>query len=146
MTWITALETFTVHHCGECGVAFAMADSFMNRRIEDKKTWYCPNGHARVFKGESEVDQLKKQLQHKQQTLNQYIQSNASLHTQLTRQKNSNRALKAAKTKIMNRVKNGVCPCCNRSFKNLQLHFKSVHPELVKEIEVNAIHHKINSK
>lgn len=32
-------------------------------------------------------------------------------------------------TRMKNRVGNGVCPCCNRHFKNLQGHMKTKHPE-----------------
>lgn len=27
------------------------------------------------------------------------------------------------------RIRNGVCPCCNRSFKDVHRHMKSQHPE-----------------
>jgi len=39
------------------------------------------------------------------------------------------RAEKAAKTRIKNRIGNGVCPCCNRTFKDLASHMKCKHPE-----------------
>lgn len=41
------------------------------------------------------------------------------------------RQLSAARgqvTRIKNRVGNGVCPCCNRSFGNLHRHMQTKHP------------------
>ena len=46
-------------------------------------------------------------------------------------QKNCARAQKAAKTKLIKRIKNGICPCCNRTFKQLAAHMKNKHPEYV---------------
>lgn len=41
---------------------------------------------------------------------------------------NRRRAEKAAKTRLKNRAKAGVCPCCNRTFKQLAAHMKTQHP------------------
>lgn len=35
----------------------------------------------------------------------------------------------ATKTRIKNRVKNGVCPCCNRTFENLARHMQAKHSD-----------------
>jgi hypothetical protein len=32
-------------------------------------------------------------------------------------------------TKLRKRIKNGVCPCCTRSFTNLRRHLQTKHPE-----------------
>lgn len=131
----TKLEIET---CIQCGVKYGMDAEFRRMRKEDHKLFYCPAGHGQHYTGKSEAEKLKEQtqalqeqLRSKQETLDWYAQRNTNLHTELTKQKYSNRALKAAKTKIMNRVKNGVCPCCNRTFQNLQNHFITVHPELL---------------
>jgi hypothetical protein len=47
--------------------------------------------------------------------------------------KNVARSEKAAKTRIKNRIKHGVCPCCTRTFANLAAHMKNKHPDYVKE-------------
>ena len=44
-------------------------------------------------------------------------------------QKNVARSQKAAKTRLKNRVASGVCPCCNRTFKQLAAHMSRQHPE-----------------
>ena len=45
--------------------------------------------------------------------------------------KHATRRMAAAKgelTKMKKRVGNGVCPCCNRQFVNLQRHMATQHP------------------
>lgn len=37
-------------------------------------------------------------------------------------------AQKGVTTRIKNRISNGVCPCCRRTFKNLARHMKGQHP------------------
>jgi hypothetical protein len=36
-------------------------------------------------------------------------------------------------TKLKQRVANGVCPCCHRSFVNLHRHMAGQHPDYTKE-------------
>jgi hypothetical protein len=36
--------------------------------------------------------------------------------------------VKGVKTRMANRIKHGVCPCCNRTFLNLQRHMTTQHP------------------
>lgn len=36
---------------------------------------------------------------------------------------------KGVVTRTRNRIANGVCPCCDRSFTNLQRHMASKHPD-----------------
>jgi hypothetical protein len=40
-------------------------------------------------------------------------------------------ATRGVVTRIRNRVANGVCPCCNRTFADLHRHMASQHPEFV---------------
>ncbi len=116
--------------CGECGIVFAISEAKYNRCRQSGEGWYCPNGHSRVFSS-SENTELKykvERLEREVQRSKDYIQEK---NHQILQLNYSVRAQKAAKTKILNRVKNGVCPCCNRTFANLQNHFKSKHPELL---------------
>ena len=38
-------------------------------------------------------------------------------------------AYKGHLTRVKRRVGNGVCPCCNRTFKNLADHMTTKHPD-----------------
>lgn len=112
---------FEALECGECGTYFAMTNVMYNKRKEDGKVFFCPLGHQRVFR-ETEVMRLKKQLEQKDRDLEwQRAQRNrAEKHAS---------AMKGQVTKIKNRVGNGVCPCCKRTFQNLLRHMKHQHPE-----------------
>lgn len=142
----TFIGTLVVEYCYKCGMPFGMTRDYNDQKRRDRTSFHCPNGHAQVYAGKTEEQKLREQLADKQGTIDWYANRNTELHDKITNLKYTNRALKAAKTKIMNRVKNGVCPCCNRTFKDLQSHFKSVHPDLVQEVVVDPIHKKINSK
>lgn len=116
--------TYSIVECCHegCNVLFAMTCSMYNQRKEDHKYFYCTNGHQQYFSGETEAQKLKRQLESKQ----------ADLEWQHAQRRRTERQLSAAKgqvTKIKNRVGNGVCPCCNRSFLNLHNHMRHRHPE-----------------
>lgn len=108
---------------GCCHVSFMMEGSLYKARSKDHRTWYCPScGSKRHFTGGSEEVKLKKQLKNERNTIK-------FLRKQNEKERNRTRAQKAAKTKLKNRIKNGVCPCCNRTFKQLARHMENKHPE-----------------
>ncbi|SIE38084.1 Uncharacterised protein [Mycobacteroides abscessus subsp. abscessus] len=120
----TAVDTYTVIHCGHegCGVPFALNDEFIRQRREDHRTWYCPNGHSRYYPQMNETELAKARA--------------ARLERQLANREEDLRAAKAAHavtkgklTKTRNRIAKGVCPCCNRSFVNLGKHMAGQHPD-----------------
>lgn len=126
MSTITHTQTFTVFHCcsAGCGVAFALNDDFIHRRRNDRKTWFCPNGHEQWFPGETAADKAQRlagQLD-MERTRRQQAEKSADYAT---------RARKAVSTrlrKVKQRVGHGVCPCCNRTFKALADHMATQHP------------------
>jgi len=117
-----------------CGIKHAVPSDLrsfqLRRRDEGEKYWvYCPLGHTYAPAGESKAEQLEKQLARERAS---HDQTAAALRQQRDLRKSAEyreRAQKAAKTRIKNRVKNGVCPCCNRTFQNLLQHMKNQHPE-----------------
>lgn len=117
------VETRIVAHtCGECGVVFGLGAEYIKQRVADRRTWYCPNGHPRVFTGKHEAENLREQLK--------WARSSAdSWRDQAETAERRRRAEKAAKTRLKNRVANGVCPCCKRSFPALQQHMATEHPD-----------------
>lgn len=112
---------FVTESCGECGVQFAMTEA----KYEDAKTkgstFYCTNGHARVYTT-SKIKELENQLA-AQKSSNEWYQKR--LYDESKRVS----AFKGQVTRIKNRVSNGVCPCCKRTFSNLANHIKHLHPE-----------------
>lgn len=112
---------FQAMECGECGTHFAMTQTMYKKRQEDGKGFYCPLGHERVFR-DTEVMQLKRKLEAKERDL-EWVRA------QRDRSDKQVVAMKGQVTKIKNRVGNGVCPCCNRTFQNVHRHMKTQHPE-----------------
>lgn len=107
-----------ISDCGACGVVFGITEDMENRRRQDKKAFYCPNGHSLSFKGKSDTEKLK-DVQARELALRDQL--SASIREgELTRQ---------ALLRDRQRFLNGVCVCCNRSFENVRRHMTSQHPD-----------------
>ena len=118
---MTTLVTVELVHmeCGECGAVFGISQTKYRRCEDDGESWYCPNGHGRVF-GTSEVKRLKNRLKWAENQRDRERDNHQDT-------KNSLRSTKAAHTRTKNRIHNGVCPHCNRHFVNLQRHMQGQH-------------------
>ena len=108
-----------------------MTADFQRRRREDGQGFYCPAGHRQSYT-ESTVQQLQKELKRKEEVLQREREWNESLRKSRDAAHRSAAAYKGKVTRIKNRIHNGVCPCCNRHFENLQRHMKNKHPEFVR--------------
>ncbi len=118
-TLINQLELRT-QTCCNCGVMFAMETSYDKQLRETHKTFYCPNGHGQSYTGKTEAEKLRDELKRKEQELANKVREALDLSSSLY---SANQKLK--------RVSKGVCPCCNRTFKNLHSHMKIKHPEIL---------------
>lgn len=118
-------RSFAFMSCGKCGVEFMMPSHFQRECSEqgDKRTWYCPNGHPRVY-SESEADTLRRER-------DRLKQQAARLEDEKRAAERLADAAKAETARLRKRIGNGVCPCCNRSFANVAKHMKSKHPDVV---------------
>lgn len=116
------LIEFVPHTCGSCGVVFAFTADDYRERTRHNKSFRCVNGCSRQFCGETEADKLKRQL------------ASAQRETDHQRARANRAQEKAERTgrsyrKMRERIKNGLCPCCDRHFQNLWQHMKNQHPE-----------------
>lgn len=119
----TRTITYTLRKCRECGLHYAV-DSAFDRQCKEKgekKACYCPGCSTSWYYMESEVDRLLKLVQSKDAQLDQKS-------AMIREQQKSLTATRGVVTRLQNRAKNGVCPCCKRSFQNLRRHMKSKHP------------------
>lgn len=107
-------QNFEEMNCGECGIVFWVPDAFYRERRGDGKGWSCPNGHSRVFR-ESDVARLERQLKEEKERHQRTLQR-------------ANEA-EARETRLKRRVKDGTCPCCKRTFRQLARHMETKHPE-----------------
>lgn len=119
-----------------CGVLFAMTEEFVRERRKDHQWWYCPNGHRQHYSGDNEEEKLRKQLdaerrqrQSAEQRVAMWQDEYAEADARATRERNRANGYKGHATRITKRAKAGVCPCCNRTFKQLAAHMASQHPQ-----------------
>ena len=117
---ITQHLTLETEECCNCGVVFAMPDYMMQRLQERGGTFYCPNGHAQHYT-KSEVTRLKEKLAEQTRFATQ-------MAAQAYREKQAKNKARAEIKRMQRRAANGVCPCCNRTFKQLARHMKAKHP------------------
>ncbi len=111
--------------CFTCGVPMWVPGNRARACREEGKGWHCCNGHSQIFK-ETDVTRLEKQLANEKQR-REWAEKNAQ--TARHAEAIARGKLKATKE----RIGNGVCPCCNRSFTNLRRHMASKHPGFAKE-------------
>lgn len=123
----TASDTFVVTTCHKCGIRSGLPQDFYLRLQETKDTFYCPNGHAAVFRN-SRADDLETKLIAERARSDRLKAAADYEYRQRKSIERSRSALKGQVTKVKNRVGNGVCPCCNRTFQNLLAHMKTQHP------------------
>jgi hypothetical protein len=119
----TELVTLEQINCGGCGATYALNKRYIDARREDGGGWHCP--YCQIGWGYSNNNE------------------NAILRRALAEAERQARVAKcdAMKERIekeqaqgkLNRTKNGVCPCCNRSFTNLRRHMRTKHKDQFKK-------------
>ncbi len=136
---VTTLEktvTLKIMECGTCGVAFAMPQTIYETASKEGGWFYCPLGHCRGWKkqdAKNAADELRDEIAKLQSNIAYKNNQIESQKREVESQKQQIISAKRAKTKLENRIKNGVCPCCQRSFVNVQKHIATKHPEFTKE-------------
>lgn len=123
--------TFNFHTvvCANCGMSFAFDKTVWQRRYDDHKAFYCPNGHNNYYNSETNKERLEKELSRVRMEKTWAEQRADARLKEANRQERKARAFKAVATKLKKRVGNGVCPCCNRTFQNVMAHMKTKHPK-----------------
>lgn len=117
--------------CCECGIAFAFPKTLHHTlcNVKPGRNFYCPNGHSQHYVGESDKTKLRREQERNRQREVMHEDEKRRLREMVDAEKRSAAAYKGAATRMKNRAKAGVCPCCNRTFQNLARHMASQHPE-----------------
>lgn len=116
--------------CCNCGIEFAMPERFQRAcQADSKKYFYCPNGHSQHY-AESAADVLRRERDRLKQQAARLEDEAREAREREESAKRQAAAFKGVATRIKNRVKHGVCPCCNRTFQDLARHMKSQHPDV----------------
>lgn len=122
---LTDTSRLVVEECCNCGIRFAMPNDFRDQCLNNHgKLFYCPNGHAQHFSGETDAQKFKRQLEAARRDSTWY-------RDQLYASERSKAALKGHLTRARNKIANGICPVgnCRRHFENVQAHIASEHPQ-----------------
>lgn len=114
--------------CFRCGVPIYGPSVRHKMARERGEEFFCVNGHGQVYT-KSENAKLKEQLEKAEQARDRAVKEKewAEQNTRTAR-----RAESIAKGKLKaqsERIKAGVCPCCNRTVSQLARHMKSKHPD-----------------
>lgn len=128
----TPIGRMVIMHCGTCGTPFGMQEEVYDHCYREGGFWTCPNGHRRGWEKGNE-ERLEVELRRERDRLKQrQAQLEDEVQWQRKAREAAERSASAHKgqvTRLKNRAKAGVCPCCNRTFQNLAAHMKTKHPD-----------------
>lgn len=95
-------------------------------------TIYCPNGHGWSYLGDHSALSRERAARRRAEEALSYTQD------LLNAEKRGHAATKGQLTKVTQRVRAGVCPECNRTFKQLARHVRAKHagPEAARALAV----------
>lgn len=108
--------------CCSCGVPFGIEAQYRKKLKEEHKSFYCPNGHSQYYPAKNKAEILEEQMQRERAQADQ-------IKARLRDTERSLIATRGQVTRIKNRVKAGICTCCNRYFVNLHRHMQTKHSE-----------------
>lgn len=116
-------------NCGECGGVYAIGERYRDQKRDKGGYWNCPYCRCSWGYGESLIEKERKKNEQLRTLYNNASASAVKALQQADKSERRRKAQKAATTRIKNRVKAGVCPCCTRTFQQLARHMKTKHPE-----------------
>lgn len=122
----------------DCGISFAVPSWWCRGKKQTRSTFFCPNGHSQHFSGETEEEKLRRERNLLAQRIAQKDDEIASQRRMREEAERSASAFRGQVTRLRNRAKAGLCPCCNRHFTNLERHIKGQHPEFQGEEKLRA--------
>lgn len=120
----------TTISCGHCGGTYAINERYRKQKHEEGGSWNCP--YCQIgwgYSSNGENAKLKRELEAERKR-REWFEKNARSERE-ARETTQRRliAQRGASTRLRNRIKNGVCPCCTRTFVNLKQHMTTQHPD-----------------
>lgn len=138
MSTTTHVTTLYVEECYKCGMLFGITQRFEKDRRKDHEGFYCPRGHKQWYSAQSDEERLKKELIKAQEEANRKGTALQAVRAERDFMERSRSSIKGHLTRTKNRIGNGVCPCCNRTFKDLARHMQGQHPDYATKDDPNA--------
>ena len=132
---LTRVMTFELMDCVNCQISFMVPKGFTETRRRDCRLFYCPNGHQMAYsRDDTEEAKLRRErdrLVQEKARLGEIADQQRKWRVEAEEAKAAaERRVSAARgriTRLKNRANAGLCPCCNRSFVQLQSHMKTKH-------------------
>lgn len=123
--------------CPVCAITYAIPQQLKesaqkyNRTTEPRNhwSWCCPMGHVLSFPGKNREQQLRDDLDRERSRSGRMAAQRDQARASAKAHKGAATRARNQRDRIGKRVKAGVCPCCNRTFKQLRRHMKSQHPD-----------------
>ena len=129
---VTDVVALVRTRCCACNMVFAIPELVEKSLRNTGRQFYCPLGHSLTY-GKTRINELEQQIQRERARADQ-AEAKASRQQEVTEyERRRAAAARGQLTKVKNRVGHGVCPCCNRTFGNLQRHMISKHPDYLNE-------------
>lgn len=119
-------EELVAHRCW-CGILHAIPralhDNSANSANNGKESRevYCPLGHKWVLGATTKLSDTEKALQQERAAHDQCRAARREIEAQ-------NAHIEASLLRIRKRAKQGICPCCHRTVKQLASHMQDKHP------------------
>lgn len=132
---IEKIIQFEVEHCCNCGIPFAMSKDFRDKKLKGGSAFYCPKGHRQFYtisddqRHKNEIKKLKDKLAKAKDSEDWAWECESESGERLAQTKKEHANTKRQKTRMLNKIKKGECPCCNQKFENIHKHIKEKHPE-----------------
>jgi hypothetical protein len=133
-------QTLVAMQCGTCSIWHALPKMMYDTCIEEGGYWHCPIGHSR---GYAEGRKDREAVRRERDLLRQQT---ARLEDELREAKAETDKAKTETLAVKRRATAGICPCCNRTFVNVQQHMKTKHPNVTPLKIKEGVTHKAGLK
>lgn len=121
--------------CFSCHMTYAIPESLyksaLRYRGDQGNGWrlFCPLGHEWWFVGQTEEERLRVERDRARDEAARVRASRDQARAEVRTHKGRATRFKNERDRITERVEAGVCPHCNRTFKQLARHMKSQHAD-----------------
>lgn len=119
--------------CRTCGVISTCPEVVWDRQQAEGGFHFCSNGHQWGWTGETcEREKLRRER-------DQLKQRMAMLEDEKRLERERADKAEAATKRLKKRTAAGTCPCCQRTFSNMNTHMRKQHPAFVAEQTENIV-------
>jgi hypothetical protein len=120
-------DRHVVTQCGQCGVWYTVPELVYTNHHRLGGYHHCPNGHQRGWEKGAEHRE-NEELRRERDRLKQDA---ARMEEEITAEKRRADAAEKRLLQVRRRATAGVCPCCSRTFANVQRHMAVKHANIV---------------